>query len=115
MKKYLLFAVMLFLGIAFALTGFAQAQEKPAAPAVKISGIMVPNVYVDFDADYSDTKIMKEQHKFLVSFYPVEKGVFLPDLIDKITGYGPGGYKVEFAVNQKFDAINKNGYIYDAA
>jgi len=115
MKKYLFFVVMLLLSMAFALTGVAQAQEKPAAPVVKISGIMVPNVYMDFDADYKDYKIVKEQHKFLVSFYPVEKGVFVPDLIDKITGYGPDGYKVEFAVNQKFDDINKNGYIYDAA
>ena len=57
MKKYLFFVVvMLLLSMAFALTGVGQAQEKPAAPVVKIGGIMVPNVYVDFDADYSDIR-----------------------------------------------------------
>jgi hypothetical protein len=119
MKKFPPYVVVLFVGIAFASTGFGQAKEKPAAPekpapAIKIYDIMACNVYVDFDADYVDTKIMKEQHKFLISFSPAGKGVFVPDLIDKITAYGPDGYKVEFAVNQAFDAKNKNGYIHDA-
>jgi hypothetical protein len=77
-------------------------------PKVKIYDIMACNVYVDYDFA---TK--KEQHKFLIAFYPIE-GAFLPDLIDKITAYGPNGYKVEF-INQEYHLRNVNGYITDKA
>jgi hypothetical protein len=69
--------------------------------------IMACNVYWDFE----NSPLQKEQHKFLVSFYPVE-GVVVPELVDKITAYGPGGYKIEFK-NQLFKNTNLNGFIYD--
>jgi len=77
-------------------------------PKIEIYDIMACNVYVD----YEFSKI-KEQHKFLVAFYPV-KEAFLPDYIDKIIAYGPNGYKVEFK-NQEYNLKNINGYITDAA
>jgi hypothetical protein len=120
-KRFVFSAVLLLAGIALMTTACSWmkakpvAEEKPAvpAPSVTIFDIMACNVYVDFDASYSDTPIKKEQHKFLVAFFPTGK-VFTPGLIDSITAYGPDGYKVEFAVNQAFNAKNKNGYIYDA-
>lgn len=79
-----------------------------ASPRIGIYDLMACNVYVDY------TKVKKrEQHKFLVSFYPI-KG-FLPDYIESITAYGPNGYKVEFK-NQEYSAkTNVNGYILDKA
>jgi len=115
MKKIALLTVALFVGIAFIATGCSWMKAKPAAeaPVIKIYDIMACNVYVDFDASYSDTPINKKQHKFLIAFYPTQD-VSTPGLIDSITAYGPGGYKVEFAVKQEFNAKNRNGYIYDA-
>ncbi len=107
MKKFVLFAVVLFVGIAFVSTGVGQAKDK-SAPVVRIYDIMACNVYMDF----VNTGLQKEQHKFLIAFYPT-KDVLTPDLIDTITAYGPGGYKVEF-INQEFTRQNRNGYIYDA-
>jgi hypothetical protein len=121
MRRFMLLAAVLLVGIALMVTACSWmkakpvAEEKPAAPApsVRIFDIMACNVYVDFDASYSDTPIKKEQHKFLVAFFPTGN-IFTPGLIDSITAYGPDGYKVEFAVMQEFNAKNKNGYIYDA-
>ncbi|MFX1295777.1 MAG: hypothetical protein ACFFD2_13110 [Promethearchaeota archaeon] len=75
---------------------------------VEIFDIMACNVYVDYE--FAEKK---EQHKFLVAFYPIQ-GVFLPELINKITAYGPDGYRVEFK-NQKYSLKNVNGYITDSA
>ena len=110
MKKFVVFVALLFAGIVLASTGWAQAGK--GAPVVKIYDIMACNVYVDFDNSYVPTKIKRQQHKFLIAFYPTS-GVPTPELIDSITAYGPDGYKIDFAVNQKHDAKNKNGYIYD--
>lgn len=74
---------------------------------VRIFDIMACDVYWDFEG----TPLPKEQHKFLVSFYPTP-GAFTPDLIESITAYGPGGYEVEFS-NQLFTNRNTDGYIYD--
>lgn len=76
-------------------------------PSVQIYDIMACNVYMDFE----DTGLRKEQHKFLVSFYPTG-GRPLPELIEKITARGPGGYQVPF-INQEFTGANRNGHIYD--
>ena len=120
MKKKIIFALLLFAGFAFVLSGCGKSSsvkpttaEKPTAPKLRIYDIMACDVYVDFDASYSDEKIKKEQHKFLISFAPYTKGVFVPDLIERITAYGPDGYKVDFAIKQEHNSINKNGYIYD--
>ncbi|AAZ57085.1 hypothetical protein Tfu_3052 [Thermobifida fusca YX] len=78
-----------------------------AESTVRIFDIMACNVYWDFDG----SPLPREQHKFLVSFYPT-KGAPTPELIDSIVAYGPDGYRVEFA-NQRFTPDNKNGYIYD--
>jgi hypothetical protein len=78
-----------------------------ADPAVRIYDIMACNVYWDF----ANSPWQKEQHKFLISFYPTEN-VPTPDLIEKITAYGPGGYTMEFK-NQLFKNTNLNGFIYD--
>ncbi|HLU97665.1 MAG TPA: hypothetical protein VKZ89_12565 [Thermobifida alba] len=75
--------------------------------AVRIFDIMACNVYWDFDG----SPLPREQHKFLVSFYPT-KGVPTPELIDRIVARGPGGYRVEFT-NQLFTPANTDGYIYD--
>jgi hypothetical protein len=74
---------------------------------VKIFDIMECDVYWDFE----NSPMPKETHKFLVALYPTP-GVITPDLIEKITGYGPGGYQVDFA-NQKFDNVNKNGWFHE--
>lgn len=95
------------------ITGKQGGGEQQSAPPVKIYDIMACNVYVDFDPSYSDKPIKKEQHKFLIAFYPTGN-VPTPNLIKSITAYGPRGYKVKFAVNQEFTPKNKNGYIYDA-
>ncbi|MDD5311910.1 MAG: hypothetical protein PHO26_02590 [Dehalococcoidia bacterium] len=73
---------------------------------VKIYSIMACNVYWDFEG--APTK--KEQHKFLVSFFPGDAVV--PDLVEKISAYGPDGYTIEFK-NQMFKNTNLNGWIYD--
>jgi hypothetical protein len=76
-------------------------------PNVQIYDIMACNVYVDFE----NTGPRKEQHKFLVSFYPTG-GRPVPELVETITARGPGGYRVYFK-NQEFTAANRNGYLYD--
>lgn len=112
MKRALLVAVVLLIGSVMVLceSTFAEDQQE----SLRIYDIMACNVYVDFDVEYVPTKINREQHKFLISFAPYTKGIFVPDLIDKITAYGPDGYSVDFQVDQEFNAINKNGYIHDA-
>lgn len=75
-------------------------------PLVKMYDIMACNVYMDFD-----TPLNKEQHKFLVAFYPTG-GAPIPELVDTITAYGPDGYRVEIK-NQEFTGLNRNGWIYD--
>jgi hypothetical protein len=74
---------------------------------VQIYDIMACNVYWDFETPGTP----KEQHKFLVAFYPTG-GAPLPELIQSITAYGPDGYKVDVA-NQTFTGVNKNGHIFD--
>lgn len=111
MKRLTLFTVVLSACLALILPGAALAKEDKEP--LKIYDLMACNVYVDFDQSFVPTKIKKEQHKFLLSFAPYEKGVFVPDMIESITAYGPDGYTVDFKVNQKYDSINKNGYIYD--
>src|SRR5688572_6977942 len=76
-------------------------------PSIKIYDIMACNVYWDFDTPGTS----KEQHKFLVAFYPTG-GPPVPELIEKITARGPNGYAVDIA-NQTFTGLNKNGHIYD--
>ncbi|SFC45417.1 hypothetical protein [Streptomyces aidingensis] len=77
-----------------------------SASAVRIYDIMACDVYWDFD-----TPLPREQHKFLVSFHPTP-GTPTPELIERITARGPGGYEVTFA-NEKFTGRNLNGWIYD--
>lgn len=76
-------------------------------PTLKIYDIMACNVYWDFKTP----GVAKQQHKFLVAFYPTG-GPPVPELIDSITARGPGGYRVNIA-NQVFTGINKNGHIFD--
>ncbi|GAA3763926.1 hypothetical protein [Salinactinospora qingdaonensis] len=73
--------------------------------AVRIYDIMACNVYWDFESP-----LQREQHKFLVSFYPTE--VATPELIQRIVARGPQGYEVEIS-NQRFTPSNTDGYIYD--
>ncbi|MFX1376163.1 MAG: hypothetical protein ACFFA0_10145 [Promethearchaeota archaeon] len=77
-------------------------------PKVMIYDIMACNVYVDYEFATA-----REQHKFLVAFFPLQNA-FIPDLVDKITAYGPDGYKVEFN-NEEYNLRNINGYITDSA
>lgn len=74
---------------------------------VQIYDIMACNVYWDFE----NSPLQKEQHKFLVAFYP-SGGDTIPELVESITAYGPDGYTVDIA-NETFTAVNRNGYIYD--
>lgn len=106
MKRALIFAAVLFACIVYVSTGFGQKQGT-SVPAVRIYDIMACNVYVDFE----DSRFQKEQHKFLIAFYPTGKTP-TPSLIDGITAYGPDGYRVDF-INQEFTRQNINGYIYD--
>jgi hypothetical protein len=76
-------------------------------PRVEIYDIMACNVYMDFE----NSVLQKEQHKFLVAFYPTG-GAPIPELVESITAYGPNGYQVEIA-DQEFSASNRNGWIYD--
>lgn len=76
-------------------------------PAVAIYDIMACNVYMDFE----NTGLQKEQHKFLIAFYPTG-GAPLPELVESVTAYGPNGYRVDF-INQPFTALNRNGHIFD--
>lgn len=73
---------------------------------VRIYDLMACNVYMDFD-----TPLPKEQHKFLVAFYPTGDQP-VPELIETITAYGPNGYEVEIA-NQQYARNNLNGWIFD--
>jgi hypothetical protein len=57
--------------------------------------------------------MQKKQHKFLAAFYPTGE-VPTPDLIEKITAYGPDGYSVDIK-NQPFDHQNRNGWLYNPA
>jgi hypothetical protein len=82
------------------------AKEKPAS-AINIFDIMACNVYWDFE----NSPMPKETHKFLVALYPTP-AVVAPDMIEKITAYGPGGYKVNFK-NQIFNNDTLNGWFYD--
>jgi hypothetical protein len=66
---------------------------------VRIYDIMACNVYVDYDF-----ASVNKQHKFLVAFYPL-RNVFVPDLIESITAYGPQGYKKEIK-NQEYHLKN---------
>jgi hypothetical protein len=75
---------------------------------VRIYDIMACNVYVDYDF-----ASVNKQHKFLVAFYPLHD-VFVPDLIESITAYGPKGYTKEIK-NQEYNLKNINGYITDQA
>jgi hypothetical protein len=77
------------------------------APIVQIYDIMAHNVYMDFE----NIGLRAEQHKFLVSFFPTG-GRPVPELVERITARGPGGYEVNLA-NQEYTAANLNGYIYD--
>ncbi|MFX1275679.1 MAG: hypothetical protein ACFFBP_07020 [Promethearchaeota archaeon] len=77
-------------------------------PKIQIYDIMACNVYVDYDFTTA-----REQHKFLIAFFPIAKG-FIPDYIDSITAHGPNGYQVNF-INQEFNLKNVNGYIIDKA
>jgi hypothetical protein len=74
---------------------------------VEIYDIMACNVYMDFE----NTGLRKEQHKFLVAFYPTG-GAPIPELVESITAYGPNGYQVTIE-NQQFTSQNRNGWIYD--
>jgi hypothetical protein len=74
---------------------------------VQIYDIMACNVYWDFETPGTP----KEQHKFLVAFYPTG-GAPAPELIKSLVAVGPDGYRVEIA-NQKFTGQNKNGHIFD--
>lgn len=47
----------------------------------------------------------------MVALYPVP-GVVVPELIENITAYGPGGYEVKFR-NEKFENVGINGWFYD--
>lgn len=78
-----------------------------AESKVEIFDIMACNVYWDFE----NTGLQREQHKFLVAFYPPE-GATIPELVDRITAHGPDGYRVEIA-NETFTPANRNGHIYD--
>jgi hypothetical protein len=78
-----------------------------ANPSIKIYDIMACNVYWDFDTP----GLNKEQHKFLIAFYPTG-GPPVPELIEKITARGPRGYSVDIT-NQKFTGLNRNGHIHD--
>jgi len=74
---------------------------------VEIYDIMACNVYMDFE----DTGLRKDQHKFLIAFYPTG-GAPIPELVESITAFGPDGYQVKIA-NQQFTSKNRNGWIYD--
>ncbi|MEU8001864.1 hypothetical protein AB0B66_11940 [Catellatospora sp. NPDC049111] len=74
---------------------------------VRIYDIMACDVYWDFE---DSVGLPKEQHKFLVSFYPSETPV--PDQIESIVARGPGGYEVAFT-NRMFTNANRDGWIYD--
>ncbi|MFV2196687.1 hypothetical protein [Nocardiopsis sp. LOL_012] len=78
-----------------------------SGPEVRIYDIMACDVYWDFEGNH----LPKEQHKFLVSFYPTP-GVPTPELIDSIVAKGPDGYEVTFT-NQLFTPRNTDGFIYD--
>jgi hypothetical protein len=80
-----------------------------AGPTVDIYDIMACDVYCDF----MNFPGPKEQHLFLVSFYPTED-VPTPDLIERIIALGPDGYAKEIT-NQRFTDENRDGWIYDAA
>ncbi|MBN1474317.1 MAG: hypothetical protein JW914_06855 [Syntrophaceae bacterium] len=74
---------------------------------IKIFDIMACDVYWDFE----DSRMPKETHKFLVALFPTPD-VVAPEMIEKIMGYGPGGYEVKFS-NEKFNNETLNGWFYD--
>jgi hypothetical protein len=74
---------------------------------VRIYDIMACNVYWDFD---DSVNLPREQHKFLVSFYPTATPI--PDLIEKMVARGPDGVEVTLT-NQMFTNANRDGFIYD--
>ncbi len=76
---------------------------------VQIYDIMACNVYWDFEDSLG---LPKEQHKFLISFYPTESPT--PQLIESIVARGPDGYQVSLT-NQRFTNANRDGFIYDKA
>ncbi|SHK52725.1 hypothetical protein SAMN02745216_03620 [Desulfatibacillum alkenivorans DSM 16219] len=75
-------------------------------PRIQIYDIMACNVYWDFE----NSPMPKETHKMLVALYPTPD-VAAPDMIEKITAYGPDGYEAAFA-NQKYQNDVKNGWFY---
>jgi len=75
-------------------------------PRIQIYDIMACNVYVDYDF-----ASQAEQHKFLVTFFPIGNA-FLPEYIENVTAFGPDGYQVDFK-NQEYNLKNINGYIVD--
>ncbi|AQZ94378.1 hypothetical protein ACFSB1_16970 [Halopseudomonas phragmitis] len=74
---------------------------------VELYDLMACNVYMDFE----NTGLPKEQHKFLIAFYPTG-GDPVHELIDSITARGPNGYVAEVA-NQPYTISNLNGHIFD--
>ncbi len=107
MKKQVLFALM---GVAIAAVVLTGCHARKAAESqLKIFDIQACNVYMDFD----HSTLKKEQHKFVISFYPTPD-VETPELIENITAYGPDGYKVELK-NEKFSKANLNGWVKNPA
>lgn len=88
-------------------TGTPRKAPNVSHPPLRVYDIMACDVYWDFDG----TPLLREQHKFLVSFHPTP-GVPTPELVESITARGPGGYEVEFT-NQRFTPANTDGHIYD--
>ncbi len=110
MKKYVLTGLFM-LSLMYPIFAFAEdGKDQPASvPEVKMYDIMACNVYMDFKG----MTMQKKQHKFLAAFYPTGE-VPTPDLIEKITAYGPDGYSVDIK-NQPFDHQNRNGWLYNPA
>ncbi len=79
-------------------------------PELKIYDIMACNVYWDFE----NSPFPKETHKLLVALFPTP-GVFAPDLVESIKGYGPNGYEFPLNVHEKYTTINKNGWLFTPA
>ena len=104
MKKTLF--VLIFMGsfLAVLLTG-CHDRKTASSPQLKIYDIQACNVYMDFD----HSPLRKEQHKFVISFYPTT-GAETPDLIESITAYGPDGYTVELK-NEPFKKTTLNGWV----
>ena len=78
-------------------------------PAVDIYDIMAATVLRDVDSSEKP----REQHAFVVSFYPTGD-VPTPRLISRIVVLGPDGHRREIT-DQRFTAANQDGWIHDAA